>query len=108
MGARLLRVNILSPITGNFERVCIQILETLTSRISVQAAIEARLDVVEGQHSSTQSLKIIQILLVELVQSEDLFTEVKDALKTFNNSDFDKLISSVRCPTMRCAFLIIP
>lgn len=52
MGARLLRVNILSPITGNFGRVCIQILETLTSRISVQAAIEARLDVVEGQHSS--------------------------------------------------------
>lgn len=34
--------------------------------------------------------------LVELVQTEDRFHEVKDALKTLNNLDFDKLISAVR------------
>ncbi|KII94447.1 hypothetical protein PLICRDRAFT_428887 [Plicaturopsis crispa FD-325 SS-3] len=59
MASRLLRVNILSPIT-------------------VQSAIDARLDVVE-----------------ELVQSEDRFTEVRDALKTMNKLDFDKLIASL-------------
>ncbi|KAG5634920.1 hypothetical protein H0H81_000323 [Sphagnurus paluster] len=56
MAARLLRVNILSPIT-------------------VQASIDARLDVVE-----------------EFVQNEDRYTEVRDALKTLNKMDFDKLI----------------
>ncbi|KAE9397228.1 hypothetical protein BT96DRAFT_860285 [Gymnopus androsaceus JB14] len=57
MAARLLRVNILAPIT-------------------VQSSIDARLDVVE-----------------ELVQDEDLFNEVRSALKTLNNMDFDKLIA---------------
>lgn len=32
---------------------------------------------------------------VELIQSEDKFTEIKDALKALNKMDFDKLISSV-------------
>ncbi|KAI0063070.1 hypothetical protein BV25DRAFT_1854649 [Artomyces pyxidatus] len=59
MASRLLRANILSPIT-------------------VQTAIDARLDVVE-----------------ELVQSEDIFTSVRDALKHLNKMDFDKLISSL-------------
>ncbi|KAL6301010.1 muts domain V-domain-containing protein [Sparassis latifolia] len=59
MGARLLRVNLLAPIT-------------------VHGSIEARLDIVE-----------------ELVQSEDRFNEVKNALKTLNRMDFDKLISSL-------------
>ncbi|GBE78596.1 MutS protein homolog 4 [Sparassis crispa] len=59
MGARLLRVNVLAPIT-------------------VHGSIEARLDIVE-----------------ELVQSEDRFNEVKNALKTLNRMDFDKLISSL-------------
>ncbi|KAJ4485332.1 muts domain V-domain-containing protein [Lentinula aciculospora] len=57
MAARLLRVNILSPIT-------------------VQSSIDARLDVVE-----------------ELIQDEDLFNEVRSALKTFKHVDFDKLIA---------------
>ncbi|KDR68697.1 hypothetical protein GALMADRAFT_146051 [Galerina marginata CBS 339.88] len=56
MASRLLRVNILSPIT-------------------VQSSINARLDVVE-----------------ELVNAEDRFTYVRDALKTLNKMDFDKLI----------------
>ncbi|TFK57730.1 hypothetical protein OE88DRAFT_1671924 [Heliocybe sulcata] len=57
MAGRLLRVNLLSPIT-------------------VQSAIEARLDAVE-----------------ELMQNEETFHAVKDALKTLNRMDFDKLIS---------------
>ncbi|KAK2459754.1 hypothetical protein APHAL10511_008186 [Amanita phalloides] len=59
MGARLLRVNLLSPLT-------------------VQPAIDARLDAVE-----------------ELVNSEDRFTEVKTALKGLVKLDFDKLIVSL-------------
>ncbi|EMD41395.1 hypothetical protein CERSUDRAFT_41819 [Gelatoporia subvermispora B] len=65
MGARLLRVNILAPIT-------------------VQAAIESRLDVVE-----------------ELIQSEARFSEVKNALKALNKLDLDKLISSVSSAAAR-------
>ncbi|KAH7920485.1 hypothetical protein BV22DRAFT_1198859 [Leucogyrophana mollusca] len=59
MASRLLRTNILSPIT-------------------VHSAIEARLESVE-----------------ELVQSEDKFSEIRDALKMLNKMDFDKLISSL-------------
>ncbi|OSX68008.1 hypothetical protein POSPLADRAFT_1128862 [Postia placenta MAD-698-R-SB12] len=65
MGARLLRVNILAPLT-------------------VHSSIEARLDVVE-----------------ELIQSEDRFNEVKNALKTFNKMDFDKLICSLAASEAR-------
>jgi len=32
---------------------------------------------------------------IELIKSEDKFTEIKDALKVLNKMDFDKLISSV-------------
>ncbi|TFK42146.1 muts domain V-domain-containing protein [Crucibulum laeve] len=66
MASRLLRVNILSPITS-------------------QSAIDARLDVVEGT--------IIQLHMS--VRSEDRFTDVRDALKTLNKMDFDKLIVSL-------------
>ena len=37
----------------------------------------------------------------ELVQTEDRFNEVKDALKGLNKQDFDKLIASVRVPSNR-------
>ncbi|EIN13274.1 hypothetical protein PUNSTDRAFT_109550 [Punctularia strigosozonata HHB-11173 SS5] len=57
MGARLLRVNILSPSTD---------------------LIETRLNAVE-----------------ELINSEDKFTAVRDALKTMHKMDFDKLITSL-------------
>lgn len=59
MASRLLRVNILSPIT-------------------VQQSIDARLDVVQ-----------------EFINTEDRFTNVRDALKTLNKMDFDKLIVSL-------------
>ncbi|KAI6043781.1 muts domain V-domain-containing protein [Pisolithus marmoratus] len=62
MAARLLRANILAPMTG-------------------EDAINARLDVVE-----------------ELVQREDKFAEVRDALKRLNKLDFDKLIASASPP----------
>ncbi|ESK84664.1 hypothetical protein Moror_13284 [Moniliophthora roreri MCA 2997] len=57
MATRLLRVNILSPIT-------------------VQSSIDARLDVVE-----------------EFIQDQDLFNDVKNALKGLAKVDFDKLIA---------------
>ncbi|KAL5495776.1 MSH4 [Sanghuangporus weigelae] len=59
MGSRLLRVNLLAPITAH-------------------SAIEARLDAVE-----------------ELVQAEDKFNAVRDGLRSVNNFDLDKLISSL-------------
>ncbi|TFY70152.1 hypothetical protein EVG20_g2859 [Dentipellis fragilis] len=65
MAARTLRANILAPIT-------------------VQSAINARLDVVE-----------------ELVQSEETFTAIKSALKPLNKQDFDKLISSLAASEYR-------
>ncbi|KAH9982044.1 muts domain V-domain-containing protein [Lactifluus volemus] len=51
---------------------------TLSAPITVGAALEARLDVVG-----------------ELIQSEDRFTEVKDALRHLCKVDVDKLISSL-------------
>ncbi|KAH8111431.1 muts domain V-domain-containing protein [Phellopilus nigrolimitatus] len=65
MGARLLRVNLLAPITAH-------------------NAIDARLDAVE-----------------ELVQSEDKFNSIKDALRTVNRLDLDKLISSLAASEAR-------
>ncbi|KAL1952427.1 hypothetical protein VTO73DRAFT_1576 [Trametes versicolor] len=65
MGARLLRVNILAPIT-------------------VKSALEARLDVVE-----------------ELIQTEDRFNEVKNAMKPLSKLDLDKLISSLASSEVR-------
>ncbi|KAI0344201.1 hypothetical protein BDW22DRAFT_1412762 [Trametopsis cervina] len=65
MAARLLRTTLLSPVT-------------------VQSAIDSRLDVVE-----------------ELIQTEERFHEVKDALKTLNKMDFDKLISSLAASEAR-------
>lgn len=51
---------------------------TLLSPIIIQSSINARLDVVE-----------------ELIQSEDLFTNIRNALKMMNKMDFDKLIISL-------------
>ncbi|KAI0727611.1 muts domain V-domain-containing protein [Fomitopsis betulina] len=65
MGARLLRVSLLAPIT-------------------IQDSIEARLDAVE-----------------ELVQNEDRFNDVKNALKGLNKMDFDKLICSLAASDAR-------
>ncbi|KAF8588523.1 hypothetical protein K439DRAFT_1406319 [Ramaria rubella] len=59
MASRLLRVNLLAPIT-------------------VQSAIDARLDAVE-----------------ELVQTEDMYIAVRDGLRALNQIDMDKLIASI-------------
>ncbi|KZT24709.1 hypothetical protein NEOLEDRAFT_1156682 [Neolentinus lepideus HHB14362 ss-1] len=72
MASRLLRVNLLSPIT-------------------VQSAIEARLDAVE-----------------ELMQNEETFHAVKDALKTLNKMDFDKLISCLIASEARVSPTVKP
>ncbi|OJA13483.1 hypothetical protein AZE42_04411 [Rhizopogon vesiculosus] len=55
MATRLLRTNILAPLTGKCSPYAVE----------------------------------------ELIQSEDKFTEIKDALKALNKMDFDKLISSL-------------
>ncbi|KIJ21259.1 hypothetical protein PAXINDRAFT_104273 [Paxillus involutus ATCC 200175] len=65
MASRLLRTNILAPLTA-------------------EDAINARLDAVE-----------------ELVQNEDIFSEIRDALKGLNKQDFDKLISSLAASEVR-------
>ncbi|KAF9235861.1 DNA mismatch repair protein MutS [Melanogaster broomeanus] len=65
MASRLLRTNILAPLTA-------------------EDAINARLDAVD-----------------ELMQREDKFSEVRDALKGLNKLDFDKLISSLAASEVR-------
>ena len=63
----------------------------------MQSAIDARLDVVEGKSSKrVQEYYFSSDILEELVQTEERYHEVKDALKTLNKLDFDKLLSSVR------------
>ena len=78
MGARLLRVNLLAPITCNRNTLSIYLRPKADFLILVQFAIDARLDTVE-----------------ELVKAEDKFNGIKDALKTVNKLDLDNLISSV-------------
>ena len=78
MGARLLRVNLLAPITCNRNTLLIYLRPKADFLILAQSAIDARLDTVE-----------------ELVKAEDKFNVIKDALKTVNKLDLDKLISSV-------------
>ncbi|KIY45240.1 hypothetical protein FISHEDRAFT_61251 [Fistulina hepatica ATCC 64428] len=72
MASRLLRVNILAPLT-------------------IPKSIEARLDVIE-----------------ELIQNEDRFTSVRDALKAFNRMDFDKLIVSLSSSEARVTNSVKP
>ena len=78
MGARLLRVNLLAPITCNRNTLLMYLRPKADFLISAQSAIDARLDTVE-----------------ELVKAEDKFNVIKDALKTVNKLDLDKLISLV-------------
>lgn len=48
------------------------------------------------------------ISMTELVQTEERFNDVKNALKTLNKVDFDKLISSVRFkPYFRWCLLLM-
>jgi DNA mismatch repair protein MSH4 len=94
MASRLLRVNLLSPLTGKFpspyppkilfDKSCL-----------VHSSIDARLDVVEGERNILIQLLVTKIDTTELINAEDRFTYVRDALKTLNKMDFDKLIVSV-------------
>jgi DNA mismatch repair protein MSH4 len=73
----------------------------LRSYVIVQTAIDARLDVVQGQTRllplpvSHLTVAAVCSGLAELAQSEDRFADLRDALKTFNKMDFDKLIAAV-------------
>ena len=61
----------------------------------VHSSIDARLDVVEGILKTLLQLLVAKIDTTELINEEDRFTYVRDALKTLNKMDFDKLIVSV-------------
>ena len=58
-------------------------------------SIDARLDVVEGKKSLLIQLFVANVENTEFINAEDRFTCVRDALKTLNKMDFDKLIVSV-------------
>lgn len=70
--------------------------------IKVHSSIEARLDVVDGLNDLKRSRSgHTDKSGTELVNAEDRFTYVRDALKTLNKMDFDKLIVAVRfCHSM--------
>jgi hypothetical protein len=74
-------------------------MKSSTSNISndqVQAAIDARLDVVEGSISrALMTVYLKELIITELIQTEDKYTDIRDALKPLNKMDFDKLIASV-------------
>ncbi|KAG8891086.1 MutS protein msh4 [Tulasnella sp. 332] len=78
MAARLLRVNILAPIT-------------------VQSSIDARLDSVEGAlyMMAACALNNTNVSPIELINTEEKYNSIKDALRTLKKIDIDKLISSV-------------
>jgi len=63
--------------------------------MSAQAAVEARLDVVEGLLSVPHGYSITLTHLTELVQSEDMFGDTRTALRALQDLDFDKLVASV-------------
>jgi hypothetical protein len=66
-----------------------------------------RLNVVEGEigHQQHPWLPLTPMLRLELVQSEDRFSAVRDAMRKLAKLDFDKLISSVcHVSRMRLAF----
>lgn len=92
MASRLLRVNLLSPITGRLS-ASTKILSDKSCL--VHSSIDARLDVVEGKRNILLQLLVAKIDNTELINEEDRFTYVRDALKTLNKMDFDKLIVSV-------------
>jgi hypothetical protein len=65
-----------------------------------QPSIDARLDVVEGvtQYDFRCSVPDSTVChaRAEIVQSEHLYADIRDALKILKKMDFDKLIVSVR------------
>jgi DNA mismatch repair protein MSH4 len=94
MASRLLRVNLLSPLTGKFLSPYPPKILSDTFCL-VHSSIDARLDVVEGERNILIQLLVANIDTTELINAEDRFTYVRDALKTLNKMDFDKLIVSV-------------
>ncbi len=74
----------------------IQNCHCISDFLPVGAGLEARLDAVGGIQTPLDSSRFHSHGFPELVQSEDRFTEVKDALKHLCKVDLDKLVSSVR------------
>ena len=95
MASRLLRVNILSPITGKSNALLdLTIYWWLHSSSSKfhRGEVGCRWRSVTGHlcHALQDWRRPL-----ELINAEDLFTYVRDALKTLNKMDFDKLIAAV-------------
>ncbi|KZP23414.1 hypothetical protein FIBSPDRAFT_889541 [Athelia psychrophila] len=86
MGTRLLRDNILAPITGKVDAA------------PFVAATDARLDVVEpnSRLSSWEGPRHIIDSITELVESEDLVKNVREASRALHNMYSDKLVASLR------------
>ncbi|KAG8914378.1 MutS protein msh4, partial [Tulasnella sp. 408] len=79
MAVRLLRVNILAPIT-------------------VQSSIDARLDAVEGTTRFRPACERVEMGIVvhaELINTEEKYRSIKDALRTLKKIDLDKLVASL-------------
>ncbi|KAG8921608.1 MutS protein msh4 [Tulasnella sp. 408] len=72
MAVRLLRVNILAPIT-------------------VQSSIDARLDAVEAY----ERVEIGIVVHAELINTEEKYRSIKGALRTLKKIDLDKLVASL-------------
>jgi hypothetical protein len=95
MATRLLRTNILAPLTGKCSRRRTSVnyythVACSSKRLGCPPRRSGRFDVVKTL------LRLIDLFInVELIQSEDKFNDIKDALKALNKMDFDKLISSV-------------
>ena len=94
MARRLLRATLLAPVTG----MPLQSPEDTTVFLTFASWSRARSTTrCRGRYSGAMALSIFHSDgFSELVQSEDRFTEVKDALKQLCKVDLDKLISSVR------------
>ncbi|KAG9045604.1 MutS protein msh4 [Tulasnella sp. UAMH 9824] len=79
MAIRLLRVNILAPIT-------------------VQSSIDGRLDAVEGAtrfRPTEERVEIATVVRAELINTEEKYRSIKDALRTLKKIDLDKLVASL-------------
>jgi hypothetical protein len=105
MGARLLRTNILAPITCVYA-VFLYSCRALMSLLNIaQASIEARLDVVDGM--ARILIRPLLTVAAEIIQNEDRYTSIKEALKGVNKMDIDKLIVSVRCTLLYSRVLAV-
>jgi hypothetical protein len=96
MASRLLRVNILSPITGSRNPPWFALPQLIHDPLQCKMPSTLVSMLWRVRIHAYHSIPAMLISLPELVQNEDKFKDIRDALKTLNKMDFDKLIVSVR------------